>query len=147
MVMLSRLTWHGNHVRAIFLLLLVLCWYWFIFSNCRALRKGWKLHYLSCEQGEMLLSTCQGDVLHRTTVRKDSWVFTTRKGSALPNLPCLPCLLWGMVETPRLLHSIHLTTHPFLKLENYTPLFDFPLLQGYSLLLVITTLLFLPLFL
>lgn len=77
-------------------------------------------------------------------VGKSFWVSITRTGSALPNLPSLPRLLWGMVETPRPLHSIHLTTPPVLKLENYSPLCNFPLLQDEPLLLVISTYSFFP---
>ena len=79
-----------------FVPLSLLCCHWFVFSNCKTLCKGWVLNYISCEQGEMLLSTCQGAVLHRITenrVGKRSWVLITRTGSAPPNLPCLPSLL------------------------------------------------------
>lgn len=75
-----------------FVPLSLLCCNWFIFSTCKTLCKGWALYYISCEQGEMLLSTCQGAVLHRITenrLGKTSQVLITRTGSALPNLPCL----------------------------------------------------------
>lgn len=79
-----------------FVPLSLLCCHWFIFSYSKTLCKGWTLHYSSCEQGQMLLSTCQGAVLHRNTVnrmRKWFWVLITSTGSAPPNLPCLPYLL------------------------------------------------------
>lgn len=106
-------TWGFFH----FFPLSLLCCHWFLFSHCKILCKCWALHCNSCEQGEMLLSTCQGAVLHRITensVGKSSSALISRMGSAPLNLVFCLARYWRVVEPARPLHSTHPTAPPFL---------------------------------
>lgn len=118
-----------SHIRIFsFFPLSLLCCHCFIFSHCKILCKCWALHYNSCEQGEMLLSTCQGAVLHRiieNSVGKSSSALISRMGSAPPNLLCLPCPLLknGRTCQTSAFNPSYCFTIP--KLENYIPNFPF----------------------